>query len=487
MKLISEVHSKGSERPKEVTTVLGRITRFMDVVIFACLLAVIVLTAIPYGTADAWWISALECAIFGIAGLWFFRVLLGGSVNLRGLFLIVPLLVMTGWAFIQIVPWGVVSSSTGGLTRITPRTLSIDSYQTYLTALKALALTLFLGLLLVQTSTTRRLRWLVGTIIGLGLASAIFGIVRQFLQSDTSPRGFLLPYLFGGTGYGQFISANVFSYLMEMSLALVAGLIVGGAVRRNRLLVYITIGLVIWAALILSNSRGGILSLACQFVFLSYISLSWYAARKAAAEDGAPRWLEFLRTSSLVRITVIVLMIVILFAGVFWIGGNRLASKTDTSGADIEGATRSEIWGASWRLIKERPWTGVGFGAYFLAIPQHQVGAGRLRVEQAHNEYLDIVANGGLIALGIAGWFIVTLIWRVRKPLRSRDEFRRAAALGAVAGLLDVGVHSVVDFGLQVAAIAVVFLALVVIAVADERVEKPRRKKLTGIPASPGL
>jgi O-antigen ligase len=394
--------------------------------------------------------------------------------------------VITGYAFIQIVPWGMVTSTTGGLTRVMPRTLSIDPYQTYLTALKALALTLFLGLLLVETNSARRLRWLVGTIIGLGVASALFGIVRQLLQSEGSPRGFLLPYLFGGTGYGQFISANVFSYLMEMSLALVVGLIVGGAVRRNRLLVYITLGLVIWAALVLSNSRGGILSLACQFVFLLYVSLSWYAARKAAAEDGSPRWLETLRTSSLVRVTVIVLMVAILLAGVFWIGGNRLASKTGTSGGDIEGATRSEIWSASWRLIKERPLTGVGFGAYFLAIPQHQVGTGRLRLEQAHNEYLDIVANGGFIALGIAVWFIVTLLWRVRKPLRSRDGFRRAAALGAVAGLLDVGVHSAVDFGLQVAAIAVVFLALIVIAVADERVERPSRRKLTGIPASPG-
>ena len=459
----------------------------MDVLVFAALLAVIVLAAVPYGTADAWWISALECAIFGIAGLWFFRVLLGGAVNLRGLFLIVPLVLITGYAFIQIVPWGMVTSTTGGLTIVRPRTISIDPYQTYLTALKALALTLFLGLLLVETNSARRLRWLVGTIIGLGVASALFGLVRQVLQSETSPRGFLLPYLFGGTGYGQFISPNVFSYLMEMSLALVAGLIVGGAVRRNRLLVYITLGLLIWAALVLSNSRGGILSLACQFVFMLYVSLSWYAARKAAAEDGAPRWLEVLRTSSLVRVAVIVLMVAILLAGVFWIGGNRLASKTATSGGDIEGATRGEIWSASWRLIKEHPVTGVGFGAYFLAIPRHQVGAGRLRVEQAHNEYLDIVANGGFIALAIALWFIVTLIWRVRKPLKSRDAFRRAAALGAVAGLLDVGVHSAVDFGLQVASIAVVFLALIVIAVADERVEKPSRRKLTGIPASPGV
>ena len=92
-------------------------------------------------------------------------------------------------------------------------------------------------------------------------------------------------------------------------------------------------------------------------------------------------------------------------------------------------------------------------------------------MEQAHNDYLDLAANGGVVAVGLAGWFVALLIWRARSSLRSGDPYRRAACLGAIAGLLSVAVHSLVDFGLQVTGIGVVFVALVVISVADSRVE----------------
>src|SRR5207302_1278068 len=142
---------------------------------------------------------------------------------------------------------------------------------------KALALTLFLGLLLLHTSTPRRFRWLVRVVIGLGLASALFGILRQVLQSPDSPAGFVLPFLFYGTGYGQFIYHNVFSYLMEMTIGLLAGLVLGGALRRDRIPFYLAIAAVVWTALVLSNSRGGIFSLTCQSVFVLFMSLTWYS------------------------------------------------------------------------------------------------------------------------------------------------------------------------------------------------------------------
>jgi len=93
-----------------------------------------------------------------------------------------------------------------------------------------------------------------------------------------------------------------------------------------------------------------------------------------------------------------------------------------------------------------------------------------------------LAANGGIIAVGLAGWFIAMIIWRARSFMRSSDPYRRAACLGAAAGMLSVGVHSLVDFGLQVTGIGVVFAALVVIAVADSRVEvvsgkRKRRRK----------
>jgi hypothetical protein len=55
--------------------------------------------------------------------------------------------------------------------------------------------------------------------------------------------------------------------------------------------------------------------------------------------------------------------------------------------------------------------------------------------------------------------------------LNSKDNYRRAVALGAIAGALGVAIHSLVDFGLQLTGIAVVFSALIAILVVGREVE----------------
>jgi O-antigen ligase len=355
--------------------------------------------------------------------------------------------------------------------------LSIDPYQTHLTSVKILALTLFAALLLLHISTTKRLRWLVGVIIALGLGSAVFGILRQLLQAPDATTGFVLPFLFPDMGYAQFLSSNAFAFLAEMVVGLLAGLVLGGGVRRQHVLIYLAIGLVIWATLVLSNSRGAILGFICQSVFLLFVALSWYSARNSAREPSSrSRLLAFIQSSRLIHGLVIVLIIGTLVLGLFWMGGERLASKLDQSPEIAEqGTKRKEIWHSTWQIIKHHPSTGVGFGAYFLAIPEYQTGWGRIKLQQAHNDYLDLAASGGVIALVLAAWFVGILIWRARLAFQSKDSFRRAAALGAMAAILSVGIHSLVDFGLQVPGIAVVFAALAVIALADIPAEQRTR------------
>jgi O-antigen ligase len=447
---------------------LNRASTTLNAVIFVALLTLTVVIAIPYGSVDAWWGAILECSIFMLTALWLLEVLCRGRWQIKGLMILLPVIAITIYAFLQGVEWP-ASWLTVGSGVSARHTLTIDKYQTFLTARRLLALTLFLGLLLLHTSTVTRLRWLMRVLIAVGLASAIFGILRQLLQSPNSPSGFVLPFLYAGSGYGQFLSANVFAYLMEMTFALITGLILGGGIHRRHVLIYSPIAIVVWTALVLSNSRGGIFSFICGSVFLLFIASIWYSARRLAQSDERDhRILSFVRSSILVRILGILLIVGTLISGVLWMGGDQLARKSALSEQEsADGTTRSEIWRSTWGLIKDHPWTGVGFGAYFLAIPQYQSGSGRIKVEQAHNDYLDLAANGGLVACVLGAWLIGGIIWRARLSMGSTDRFRAAAALGAVAGVLSVSVHSLVDFGLQVPGIALVFAGLIVVAVAD--------------------
>lgn len=461
---------------------MARVGQILNRLIFILLLGLIVSTNIPYGTVDAWWEAFFECAVFGLTVIWFLEVLLKGSWDLKRVSILLPLMLIAVYGFAQALT---VPAWFPGAKLIPQHSLSIDQYQTYLTARKALALVLFLGLLLLHTTSSKRLNWLMRVVIGLAVASAVFGILRQLLQPKGSEEGFFLPFLFYATGYGQYLYHNLFAYLMEMGIALVAGLLLGGGVRRDRIPIYLAMGLIMWAAMVLSLSRGAIIGFSCLIIFLLFMSLTWYSARRLALEDDQDhRLLRFIQRSILVRAVFIGLIIGALIVGVFWMGGEdfseRLLEGISTR-ESVDKLSRTSAWRSSWQLVKHHPVTGVGFGAYFLAIPEYQIGAGRLKLEQAHNDYLDLAASGGVIAVGLAAWFVALLILRVRSVFRSADVRRRAACLGAVAGIIGIGVHSLVDFGLQITGIAVVFAALIAIAVADVEVESiGKSKPMTG-------
>lgn len=443
----------------------------IDRLIFFALLTLIILVAIPYGTVEPWWEALFECVVFALGALWAVEGILSREWITKGHRIFLPLLLITLYAFVQTLPILAGSSTTGGLK--VWNAISADPYETRLSVLKLLALTLMGVMLLRYTSNSRRLRALIFTIIGVGILSALFGILRQTTQHST---GFFLPFLLPESGYGQFINRNHFAYLMEMVLGLVLGLIISRGVRREYVLIYLALALPVWTALVLCNSRGGILSMLAQVFFLALL----FSLVNSRQEIKDRTLLSRISRSALFRPLLIIGLIVMVFIGAIWIGGEALTSRLETVSSEIaaesspgnEGAGRKEIWQATWRMIKDHPLAGVGFNGYWAAIPQYHNASGELTPQQAHNDYLELLASGGLIGVALVGWFLFLFIKGARRSFQSKDSFRRAASMGAAAGLFGVAVHSVVDFGLHVTINALIFTALVVIAVADQRVEE---------------
>jgi O-antigen ligase len=90
---------------------------------------------------------------------------------------------------------------------------------------------------------------------------------------------------------------------------------------------------------------------------------------------------------------------------------------------------------------------------------------GALRVPQAHNDYLQIVADCGVVGGLIAIWFLIILFRTVMRGIRSRDTLYAGLALGSGSGIFALLVHSLFDFNLQLPANALLFLVLLAIAV----------------------
>src|SRR5262249_11538567 len=112
-------------------------------------------------------------------------------------------------------------------------------------------------------------------------------------------------------------------------------------------------------------------------------------------------------------------------------------------------------------------------GGYWAAVPTYHGASGLQTPQQAHNDYLELLAGGGLIGAAILIWFCVVLVKQARQSLQVARGFQRTAVLGALIGLAGVAIHSTVDFGLHVTINALIAVALLSI-LSQEQISKPR-------------
>ena len=419
--------------------------------IFCTLVAVIVVVPIPYGTVEPWWKAAFVCAVFAICIIALIETLKNRIQRIEGASILLPMLALSLLALLQTLSLG--SRTEANLS--VWNTISADPYQTRFFALQMLALTTFLALLYRYASTERRVRVLVYTVLAIAVASAVFGILRQTTQQET---GFLLPLLKKNQGYGQFINKNHFAFLMEMAFGLGLGIILGGGVARERLMIYVALLLPIWTGLVLANSRGGILAMLAQVVVAVLLLIS------SRGDYQLPR----IAQSTALRAVLLVILVVGVLFGTFWVGGDRLATNFENATGEIAststGASRNEIWRATLKMFAAHPIVGVGMGAYWIGITAYHEASGLMTPQEAHNDYLELLSSGGLIGLALGIWFAVAVVRKIRQNLSTDIGYKRAVRLGAVLGITGVAAHSLVDFGLHIMTNAVVFIVLIMIA-----------------------
>ncbi len=429
---------------------LRRRLAILEKVIFASLVLLLILTPLPYGTVENWSVTVWELWVFLTVLLWGVKVVKEGQLKLSANPLIWPLLGLLLVAVVQILP--VVS--VGGR-----RSLSYDSYATLQAAIKLLAMIFFFLLFTTFVSTDESRYLVLNVVIALAFFIAIIGIGQSYVGKVLWQRG----------TFGPFVNRNHFAGFLEMGLGLAAALVVGKTVSRERLAIYLCILLVLVTGVVLSASRGGNLALAAEMIFLALVA---WPARAASRQR---------RLGALWRVIAAAVLFVVMVVGAMFFTGSdelvqnlsQLRKETQTETPASERFSRHLIWRATAQMIKDHPLWGVGLGAYPLAYTRYDPSSGMQRVEQSHNDYLQIVADAGLVGGLLALGFLLLLFGRGFAAAQTRDRRHRAIVLGALTGCFAIAVHSFVDFNLQVTANAQLFLALASLATSERRKGAP--------------
>lgn len=429
-----------------------------DRLIFSLLSAVLIFTALAYGAVHQPILAIVYIFASAILILWAADAFFSGELRLNRSLLQLPLLAAFIYGLIQVIPFG-QAAEVAGVSGI-PRTISLDPYRTWIASFHYLALLIFFAAFLTFLNSARRLRTFVYVITIFGFIFAFFAIL-QYVLSPTRIYGiYERPF---AQPFGSFVNRHNFAAYMELTICLPLGLLFAGAVGRDKRLLYITAVALMGVALVMSGSRGGLISFLAAIFFLIIVS----------TRSGGYRNLSL-------KIALAVLLLATIIGGTIFVGGeSSLTRIAETAGSGNITTNRLHIWSVTLDVIRDNLPFGTGIGAYGAAYPGFDSFNGIERVEQAHNDYLQVLSDMGVVGVILGAFFLFILFRTGLRNAQTRNTFRRGVAVGSLAGVFAILVHSLFDFVLHTTAISLLFLAVVALVVqsgdgyADDYEEKP--------------
>jgi len=422
----------------------------------------IVLTTLAFGTVHYWALAVFTATAAGLVCLWCLDGLTLRSVQISRNALQLPLLGLIILGFIQLLPLR-SAADNGGLQLSLSRALSLDPNSTRLVLVQLVSLLIFFMATLIFTDSPRRLRALTRTIIIFGFLLAMFGLTQSLTSDGT--RVYWFRQLTQSTAFGPFINRHHFAGYMELVIALPLGLLFSGALEPYKRPLYAFAVLLMAVALIMTNSRGGLISLVAEILFVIVIAGPGMGHREQSRTS--------LMRTALMRAAMALGLGIILFFGALAVGGPGVFGRLlGTVNAADPTTGRAHFWNVTLDVIKNHPILGSGLGSFSVIYTRYDSGNGRYRLEQAHNDYLQTLADGGIVGglLGLS--FLIILFGRGFARRNTDDKFRRVVATGALAGCFAVLVHSAFDFTLHTTANALLFLVLAAMATLDRRVDE---------------
>lgn len=292
---------------------------------------------------------------------------------------------------------------------------------------------LFLSATVLLRNRYRR-RLFAAVILASALGQMVFGFYRE-----------------GGHGrlHGTFVNPNHLGGYLGILLALAFGVLwaevltgqdrtsaEGRGEKIEKRFLPLTIRVLVWGVLAvgisLTGSRGAILAAGVTTVALFALAM---IHRRAKSRKWAGRGLAIAVGTGILFVALI--------------AGARPFRRLLMD--DVRSDLRTSLWKTSVEAWRQFPLVGAGLGAFPEAFRRVQPREMPFLVEQAHNEFLQLLVTGGSLgaALGVvlfASLFVV--LFRAWRRQKHREE--SAFVLAGIGALLSVTLHGLVEFNLSI-------------------------------------
>jgi O-antigen ligase len=302
----------------------------------------------------------------------------------------------------------------------------------------------------------------------IAVVLAVYGcaLAALALVQGIAPNGKLLwirqPRM-GGWIYGSYVNHNHYAGLMELLVPIPLVLALSHLVHEKERTAAGVAAAIMVGTIFLSGSRGGMIAIFVELAVLAVVLLRQKKSSYRIALAGAA-------------------FAIVLLSMLVWVGGKdlsgRVSSISTEARTEISGGMRLSIDRDAIQMFRQKPVLGWGLGTFPVVHPEFRSFYTNFFVNEAHNDYLQLLAEMGLLGFGLMVWFLIVLYRRaVRKIGNWTTDVSSAVTLACTLGFTGILVHSLFDFNLQIPANAAIFYVFCSIAAGPALLQRSRQRK----------
>lgn len=340
--------------------------------------------------------------------------------------------------------------------------------------LKSMAYVLVFALTLLLVDSPYRLKILAYVLVLSGLAQAVYGSISLALST-------------GGVATGTFVNRNHFAAYLVLCVSVGIGLLVASLVDQGRAST--------WRERIRRMGRLVLSSRAPLRFFLAIMVIALVLTRSRMGNAsffislliaGGAALLLQRRMPRPVMILIASLIVIDLLIIGSWVGIDRVRDRVVETTLQTE--IRDETTSHSLALLRDYPVFGSGAGSYYLAYMRYRQGDdGEGMLFHAHNDYIELASEYGLVGLALIGGVVVLgLVQAAAAQRRRRDTFARGMGLAALMATSAMLIHASVEFNLRVPVYAATFMVVLAMAWLSLHLREPGRESRRAKRRRPG-